>query len=331
MSAAVSTLESLPDELFLDIFDYLSARDLYDGFYHLNRRFASILASVSNLYGDITIKAEEHSHGFRYFASRITVLRIEHVEAFDLSLFSAIRSLTLHTEPNRNQCQSIQLLSRLKHLSTFKPSISHFYYSTSLSHFVFTNAYPSLRSCRLNLIPYKDKQQWTRVPSLRTLSVNVGDSRVYPQILYACPSLVRFEVQFIQYFTRPPKSFCASAHTSLRRFDLRLNCMAFSCCQIIDLLLSLIPKLRHFSVIGSLNDANDISIDGLATILVQRVPQLDRLRLVMAVQESLAHSLTVNNCQRIRQLHPLFYHLTIVPSTEHIPARLTIESKEQFA
>ncbi|UJR07834.1 hypothetical protein I4U23_012117 [Adineta vaga] len=286
----VSTLETLPDELFYDIFDYLSVRDLYDGFYNLNERFASILATLSNLYGDITIKEETHSLAFRFFASRIVILNVKHVDSLDLSSFSALRSLSLYAEPNRDQCQSIQqFLPLLQSFSTCKPPVQYFCYSVSSSHFVFTNAYPSLRSCCLNLIPFKDKQQWTNVSSLRIINVRISEPRVYPQILHCCPSLIRLQLEFIRHFARPPKSFCEFAsHLSLRYFELRLDCTTYSYGQIIDVLLSLVPNLKHFSLFGSLSDVNDINIDSLADILHRHVPYLDRFYFTMAIQESLS-------------------------------------------
>ncbi|CAF0861641.1 unnamed protein product [Adineta steineri] len=325
--SSIPCLESLPDELFYDIFEYLSVRDLYNGFYNLNCRFTSILSSLTNVYGEMITKEEAYSPAFLFFATRITILSVEHVEPIDFSSFVALRSLRLHTEPNRSQCQSIQLLSRLEYLSVDKPRVEHFYYSISLSFFVLTNAFPSLRSCRLNLIPFKDKQQWTLVPSLHILNISIGNPRVYPQILYACPSLDKFSLEFTPHFTTPPKVFFDSSHTSLRQLKLRLNCTTFSYCQIIDLLLSLVPNLIYLSIRGSLSDANNIDIDSLAIILYDRVPKLNKFFLKMAVQESLINTQQDDNYENIQQLHPLFQYIIIDPSTQYTPARLIIQSE----
>jgi hypothetical protein len=330
MLTSISSLELLPDELFYDIFDYLSAQDLYDGFYDLNTRFRSILASLTKLYGEITTEKEIQSSAFHFFASRITILHVEHVEPIDVSPFSAIRSLKLRIEPNRAQCRSIQLLPHLEYLSVSKPPIEHCYYSNSLSFFVFTNLFPSLHSCRLNLIPYKDNQQWTLVPLLHTLDICVGDPRVYTQILHSCSSLVRLRLEFMRYFARPPEAFQEPLHTSLRRFDLSLNSTTFSCCQIIDLLLSLVPNLTYFSVKGSSSDANYINIDSLAIILHQRLPKLRQFYLDMPVQELLVDTIRNDNRQKMYQLHPLFNYIKINRSTKNIPARLIIASKEKM-
>lgn len=330
MQPSISSLELLPDELFYDIFDYLSVRDLYDGFYDLNARFRWILATLTNLYGEMTTDKEVHSSAFRFFASRITVLNVKHVEPFDVSPYWAIRSLKLRVEPNRTQCQSIQLLPHLEYLSVSKPPLEHCYYSSSLSFFVLTNLFPSLCSCRLNLIPYKDNQQWSLVPALHTLDIYVGDPRVYAQILHSCSSLVQLRLEFIRYFARPPEAFQEPFHTSLRRFDLTLNSITFSCCQIIDLLLSLVPNLTYFSVKGSSSDANYIHIDSLAVILEQRLPKLRQFFLDMTVQESLVGTIVNDNRQKAHQLHPLFNYIKIYLSTKNTPARLIIASKESM-
>ncbi|CAF0935806.1 unnamed protein product [Adineta ricciae] len=323
----VLTLESLPDELFYDIFYYLSAQDLYDGFYNLNYRFRSILATLTNLYSEITIKDETNSLASRYFASRIVALSIKHVESFDLSAFSTIRSLTLLAEPNREQCQSIQrFLPHLEQLVTCKSSTRHFSYSTSASHFVFTNAYPFLRSSSLNLVSYKDEQSWTHVLSLRFLSIRIIDLRIYPQILRTCPSLVRFQLEFKNNFQLPKLFYRFDSHSSLRYLHLRLHSTPYSYCLITALLLSLVPNLRQFSLHGCLSEAGDINIESLAEILHQHVPHLDHFYLTMAIQQTLS----TNNWQKMRQLHSLFHRLTIESPTPHSLARLTIQSKKNL-
>ena len=322
-----SILEHFPDELFYEIFEFLSVEDLYDGFYDLNTRFRSIIASLTNVYGEITTQKQVKSPAFLFFASRIIMLKISHVDTIDLSPFSAIRSLRLHNEPDRIQCQSIQRLTHLEHLYVSRCSGEHFYYSFSLSLFVFTNSFPTLRTCQLNLIVYKDDQRWTLVPSLHTLSVCVGDPRVYSQILHSCPSLVQFKLEFTKHFVRPPETCPNSPHSSLRRFDLYLNHTTLSCSEIIDWLLSIVPNLTSFCVRGSPSDANNINIDSLAAILNHRLSNLRQFHLEMAVAEFVLSNMLDDKDQRTQNLHPLFNTIKAHPSTENAPARLIITSK----
>ncbi|CAF3611578.1 unnamed protein product [Rotaria sp. Silwood1] len=163
---------------------------------------------------------------------------MHYVELMDLSLFSAVRSLTLYMEPNRVQCQSIRQFSQLRYLYISRRPIEHFYYSVSLPFFVFTNAYPNLHTCQLNLILYRIRQDWTCIPSLHILNVCIENPRVYTQILQSCPSLIRLKLELTRHFTRPPARFEVPVHTSLRRLNLCLNETMFSCCDIIDVFLS---------------------------------------------------------------------------------------------
>lgn len=327
MTLLISILEHLPDELFYEVFEYLSAEDLYDGFYDLNTRFRSILASLVNLYGEITTMKQAQSPAYHFFASRITMLEINHVDTLHLTLFSAIRSLRLHSEPNNVLCHLIERLPHLEYLYVSRCSVEHFYYSFSLSFFVFTNLLPSLRICQLNLIPFKDNQRWTLVPSLRTLSICVGDLRIYDQILYACPSLVHFKLEFTKNFFRPLETYPSSPHLSLRQLDLYLNRTTLSCCQIIDWLLSVVPNLTSFCVRGSPFDANNINIDSLAIILHQRLSKLRQFHLDMAIVEFLALKISDDENQRTQKLHPLFNSINIYPSTNNALERLIITSK----
>jgi hypothetical protein len=326
MIQSISTLEDLPDELFYEIFEYISAEDLYDGFYDLNIRFRSILASLTNLHGEITCEKQVQSNAFDFFASRITMLKINHVDTIDLSRFSSVRSLRLHSEPNRVQCEWIKRLPHLEYLYVSQYLGEHFYYSFSLSFFVFTNSFPTLRSCQLNLIIFKDNQRWTRVPSLRTLSISIEDPRVYRQILHTCPSLVHFKLQFAKHFIRLPEICSDCPHLSLRQFDLYLNRTTLSCCQIIDWLVSAVPNLTFFRVQGSPFDANCINIDSLGAILRHRLSKLRQFHLKMAIVEFVALDISNNDNKNIRKIHPLFNYIQMYPSTENAPARLIIDS-----
>ena len=43
-------VESLPNELFIEVFQYLDARDIFRAFYQLNSRFHALLQSLRDLY-----------------------------------------------------------------------------------------------------------------------------------------------------------------------------------------------------------------------------------------------------------------------------------------
>jgi hypothetical protein len=330
MKQSISTFEDFPDELFYEVFEYISLEDLYNGFYDLNTRLRSILASLINLHGEITSEKQVQSAAFDFFASRITMLEINSVNLIDLSRFLFVRSLRLHSEPNRVQCQWIECLPHLEHLYVSRCLGEHFYYSFSLSLFVFTNSFPTLRSCQLNLIVFKEDQRWTLVPSLRTLSVCIEDSRVYNQILHVCPSLVHFKLEFAKHFVRLPEICTDCPHLSLRRFNLCLNRTTLPCCQIIDWLVSVVPNLTYFRVQGSPFNANCININSLGAILRHRLLKLRQFHLEMTIAEFVALNISDNDNQKTRKLHPLFNYIQMYPSTENAPARLIIDSKTTF-
>lgn len=317
-------LESLPDEIFFEIFEYLSVQDLYNGFYNINYRFRTILESLTHLSGDVTFEEELDSLSFRLFASRITTLYIRCIDVIDISPFSAVHSLVLYIEPNRTQCQWIQLFPCLKYLYILQRPIKHYYYSVSLPLFVFTNAYPNLLTCKLNLISYRIRQDWTCVPSLKTLSVIVENPRVFTQILESCPYLVRLKFELTQHFTRPPNGFDIPPHRLLRRFDLGLNQTMFSCCDIMEPFLSLIPNLTTLIVQGLSSTAHFINIHLLASILQRHVPILSHFNFNTAIEESIAKTLVNCDKQNLEELHPLFTNICIYPSTRKVAARLTI-------
>ncbi|CAF4170764.1 unnamed protein product [Rotaria sp. Silwood2] len=107
-------LEHFSNELLIEIFEYLSVQDLYNGFYDLNIRFTSILASLTNLWGKLASNKDALLPAFRFFASCITMLDVDYEDPIDLSLFHAIRSLRLAREPDCGISYSILALSNLE-------------------------------------------------------------------------------------------------------------------------------------------------------------------------------------------------------------------------
>lgn len=50
MNDTISSIEQLPNELLIEIFEYISAYDLYHTFFNLNSRLNSIINSLQNLH-----------------------------------------------------------------------------------------------------------------------------------------------------------------------------------------------------------------------------------------------------------------------------------------
>ncbi|CAF3296151.1 unnamed protein product [Rotaria sp. Silwood2] len=66
MNNKQSRLEIFPDELFLDLFSYISPTDLYHVWHSLNRRFSAIIRSVRVSF-DLNENTDENTRALNYF------------------------------------------------------------------------------------------------------------------------------------------------------------------------------------------------------------------------------------------------------------------------
>ncbi|CAF3936401.1 unnamed protein product [Rotaria sp. Silwood1] len=271
--SSVSMLEHFSNELLIETFEYLSVQDLYNGFYGINIRFTSILASLTNLWGKLTSNKDALLPAFRFFASGITMLDVDYADPIDLSLFHAIRSLRLSREPDCGISHSILELSNLEHLYVTYHSSMIFEVQNPLSIFVFGNYFPHLRTCQLSQVKLNKDYKWSIVSSLRSLYISTDDILVYIQILQSCPSLDQLCIEFTNHKCMV-SSFDCTPHQFLRRLDLYFQYVRLINSQTIDLLLSVVPNVIYFSINRIRNNRNPVTDDSLVPILHKRLPKL---------------------------------------------------------
>jgi hypothetical protein len=143
-----STFEQLPNELLLLIFEYLNLHFVYDGFFGLNQRFNSLLASNLLPPNILTLclyrkKDNPYQNFYDFFASRIFELTIDLYksdDSYDLFNFPNVHSLILKN-PSAEQCEKVNFhtLPHLKYLQVDKDSSSkhrnNFYFNAyDISH-----------------------------------------------------------------------------------------------------------------------------------------------------------------------------------------------------
>src|SRR5689334_9888229 len=110
----INRLEYLPNELLIEIFEYIDIRDLFQSFLGLNQRINNLLQNISNLsYNLERIEPEL----INFFADRITQLIVNTWQDIDLRQFRFLKSLIFH-QITVNQLQQIRLeyMPHLLHL-----------------------------------------------------------------------------------------------------------------------------------------------------------------------------------------------------------------------
>ena len=204
-----SKLEILPNELLIETCAYLTARELYCIFYPLNRRFRSIVDSISNL--SLTVSNHRFYELSGLDGQRVSKLSIDGVKDIDLRRYPqtlALRWIRPADAALRHLC-SFDCFPRLEHLSVFNAKVSGLI--ARLHQLIFSNGFPLIRTCRLSHVD--TRCPWTSSPSLRALLVcGTKEPLLFQRILTACPNLSRLHLHLL-----------SPVHTTSTRAIVHLN------------------------------------------------------------------------------------------------------------
>jgi hypothetical protein len=290
----ITLLEDLPNELLLDVFEYISLRDLYYSFCSLNRRFNHLVWSLNNLF--IIIYKNEQLL-FEIFAHKITHLVVHNVyDTIELKQFPNLRSLTIHCV-NDNQLKQIRhefmpnLVYLVISLSFITPS------STELTENIFSNRLPSLQYVDLGQIQAPFNSKWSVSPSLRSISIYCSEPIVIHEILISSPNLKRLQVKLgkpKQYITLPiiPLNHC------LKHFIL-LDDYSILSLETINNILLYIPNVKQFVFQGICHGP----FVNFAQILSNRLKYLSQFDCY--IRQS-PNNYENNDLETIREIHSCF-------------------------
>jgi len=307
MNNNISTIEILPNELFKDIFRYISTYDLFNSFYHLNFRFNSLVKSQDNLHLTLEEDWDHKQPIIPFYASYAKTLIVKHDEPIDFSYFSNIHSLKL-CMPTAQQCNAIlpHVLPHLKHLY-----ISNLYYSNhteQLCRLIFSSSFPHLQTCQIDQMTLSHFHSTSSL-SLKQLTVSTctWKTNMFPHIFNASPNLYYLRVTNFQTvaFELIPNS--ASIHMSVRCLFIHYSSIVEESFNQLDWILSTTPRLKTF--ILHINE-NEIDIEflfvKLSYLMNQRAPYLTRFKAKIALNE-----LSLLDLDNIKHLHPLFSNVKV--------------------
>jgi hypothetical protein len=268
----ISTLESLPDEVWTHLFGYLSTSDLCQSFYNLNTRLNNVFESLENLH--LTITEDKHVEHLSLFFSRVySLITIGEIE-IDLNQFKHVHRLTL-CYPTKKLLQQLDhgVLRQLEYLSI--PDV--LYDMSFVYQKIFSNAFPRLTTLQsLGFETIETIGRWTQLTSLRSLKIGSIDFHVYKAILAACPALHDFKLRMFQSYL---KLSHVQVHFNLRQLEIEsdiADCRYND--QLTDMFLAGVPNLEELTVFRSLSITKMIDLipdyDWLASIIAIRLPRL---------------------------------------------------------
>ncbi|CAF1233866.1 unnamed protein product [Rotaria sp. Silwood1] len=282
MTNNVFLLENLPNEIIIELFKYLKARDLFQAFYNLNSRFNDLIQSLTHLTYS-TDKNDNCTLSYPYIYTLIINTKIEN----KLTCFPNIHRIILdYVTDNLISQLNNRILPNLEYLA-----ISHRvspFYMPDLRAIIFSNTFPNLKYCYISrMTPPYTSREWTQSLSLRFLKLNDIDASIYISILLACPNL------YFLKFKLPIKSKMQSnivSHINLKRLIINMHYDEWPWDDsVLEDYLFCVPNLEQFKICRSISiDSNKMDYfqyyDWLSPIISKNLLVLDRFEFDLRIK-----------------------------------------------
>ncbi len=301
------TLEQLPNELFLYLFNHLTIQHLYNAFWGLNARFNSLFQSYENLCLTFDDKTDQLS--MKSYAPFVTRLIIDTSNNCDFRQFLHLQTLIV-CDGNSKHLEQIQpdIVPNLTHLSFLLGS--EFIPSFQLINNVFSNRFPSLRHANLGRINDLTSCAWSTSPSLRFVSIRCDEPLIVSSFLASCPNLDHLQVHVLNTsrigaFSSPPPNH------PLRRFTLWSRFVELTPTNI-DTILANTPNVEHFY----LQTICRIAFVDLAVGLINQLNRLSRFDCY--ITENMSKEARIGDVTTIHQLHPCFNRVKCIKEEHNV-------------
>ncbi|CAF2551762.1 unnamed protein product [Rotaria sp. Silwood2] len=244
-------LESLPNEILIETFEYLDARDLFRAFYNLNSRFNELLQSLNEICLILSIRDRDEVIDDTIFLPYVNTLIVKYKTDVILNHYTTIRRLILICLPyTRPYKLETIILPHLEYLSIILKGSFSVFSIYRLHEPIFSNSFPCLKFCSLPITSTIQKtERWTKLLSLRILKVGHIGLFTYIGILSACPNLNFFyflEEKVLQTLTVLPQYV---NHENLKRLVIKEKYIGpISHVGILNEYLLCVPNLEHLSI-----------------------------------------------------------------------------------
>ncbi|CAF1546574.1 unnamed protein product [Adineta ricciae] len=291
-------LEVLPDELFLEIFQYVNPIDLCN-LKGLNRRIDGIIDAVRM---NITVQwKEDQMHG-------------KWPSLLYLHTLTELRSLTLNCrcflKEQRDQIVNV----RLPHLERLcVVNVTHDLHESLLDTLFRGEHFPSLTTCRLEFeYPYDLELNEYRSSltnnAIRCLCVDQWSLFNLGALWNQLPNLRRFETSFEE--TYDPKVWSAKPHLSIKHLRVTVNSPSHD----LEKLLKLTPNLARLRIRGGLGRSSVVNyFEKLAELLPTLVPHLQQFDCELYCYSIDTHENEFN----IQKLNTLFKEIRCLSGLGH--------------
>ena len=189
-----SRLEDLPNEIFLEIFDYFKLDECHFSFNRLNQRLKDLLLYRQNL--SLIYNETISLTLIKFYRLNIKYLNISTSNSIDLRYFPNLEYLIISNRDSNHlkQIRSI-VIPKLKYLSF---QLKYDYQSSNeLIDQIFTNQFPYLRFISLRSIQRSSTNSWLINQTLQIISIHSDQLILIEDILKICPNLKYFHIHLL--------------------------------------------------------------------------------------------------------------------------------------
>jgi hypothetical protein len=276
-----STIENFPDELFLEIFQFLDVYDLCHSWSKLNRRLAAILRSVP-MHAQLTAETDyEGSKAYlQHCASQLIYMSIECnwnlPEPLDMRPFSNLHSLHLKMLSHALFKQIVP--DNMPHLTYL--GVKRIQTGINPAFLLFGPVqFAHLTTCRFPCF-FVTSDHLQPCLTVRSLYIQFCQHKIfYEQVLALLPNLMSFESVFGTSWylsdVHPKANILLTRHNTLCYLKLQLH--MFMTLNPLRQVLVLLPHLRWLSLSSNIL----IDFEKMANILQTHAPQLKYFKIIV--------------------------------------------------
>ncbi|CAF1079205.1 unnamed protein product [Rotaria sordida] len=313
----LSRFELMPDELIIEIFQYIPLIDLFNGFVNLNFRLNFILRYVRL---GVFLHQNEYTNksllnALYYFSKQILYIHVDYYPLLNLKYFSNLHSLTIYL-PTRNQLLSINS-HLMPNLSRLWIGIINRKDQKILFNILFEDEqFFKLNFCNLfeinlynNIYPFKSCK------NIRTLLITNCTTKDFVILLSLLPNLYQLEICITDVLSTSSHNLTNYYHEKLRILKIEFS-QKVSQLNILNCLISFVPYVQRCTLLlANLFKIRDYA--HLQNILIGNLVELREFVCSIDYYCQLSSNEMIPKFDRLRIKLPFFQTMRVIPCIKH--------------
>ncbi|CAF1395101.1 unnamed protein product [Adineta ricciae] len=313
----LSRLELLPDEVLIEIFQYIPLIDLFNAFTNLNYRFNFLLRSLQ-LGVDIHQNESNNQHllqALTFFAKQIQYIHIDRHPFLNLNIFPNLRSLIIYL-PTTKQVLSINSNQMPKLRRLWIGILAEKDQKQLCTSLFGENQFTKLDFCNLFEINFNATLNCCQsLSTLRRLILTNCQTKDFIILLSFLPNLTELNICICDVSTTYSHNLTNFSHENLRILKIEFV-EKLSQLHILNCLISFVPYVQQFTLFL----ANLIQIQDyiyLKNILLENFLQLRKLICSIDYYCQLTSNEMNNTFQKLRKKIPFYQTISVIPCSIH--------------